>query len=206
MSMAEKPNEYVSSSSSASSPSCESSFTALSSGVPTFFLHPDKAKMHTSIKANTPNILFFIIIVFLLMHCFTRTGTFYNIFTVLATLFISPCFLQVPLVQLKYYYAKESTTMDEYMTVELTLDNDEVVECAILTLFEAGGKEYIALLPLNEDGETEDGDVYLYRYTEDADGEPELENIEDDDEYEIAADAFDEWMDTQEFEESGDDE
>lgn len=140
------------------------------------------------------------------MHCFTRTGTFYNIFTVLATLFISPCFLQVPLVQLKYYYAKESTTMDEYMTVELTLDNDEVVECAILTLFEAGGKEYIALLPLTEDGETEDGDVYLYRYTEDADGEPELENIEDDDEYEIAADAFDEWMDTQEFEESGDDE
>ena len=96
--------------------------------------------------------------------------------------------------------------MDEYMTVELTLDNDEVVECAILTLFEAGGKEYIALLPLNEDGETEDGDVYLYRYKEDADGEPELENIEDDDEYEIAADAFDEWMDTQEFEESGDDE
>lgn len=96
--------------------------------------------------------------------------------------------------------------MDEYMTVELTLDNDEVVECAILTLFEAGGKEYIALLPLNEDGKTEDGDVYLYRYTEDANGEPELENIEDDDEYEIAADAFDEWMDTQEFEESGDDE
>ena len=96
--------------------------------------------------------------------------------------------------------------MDEYMTVELTLDNDEVVECAILTLFEAGGKEYIALLPLNEDGETEDGDVYLYRYTEDANGEPELENIEDDDEYEIAADAFDEWMDTQEFEEPGDDE
>lgn len=96
--------------------------------------------------------------------------------------------------------------MDEYMTVELTLDNDEVFECAILTLFEAGGKEYIALLPLNEDGETEDGDVYLYRYTEDANGEPELENIEDDDEYEIAADAFDEWMDTQEFEESGDDE
>ena len=91
--------------------------------------------------------------------------------------------------------------MDEYMTVELTLDNDEVVECAILTLFEAGGKEYIALLPLNEDGETEDGDVYLYRYTEDADGEPELENIEDDDEYEIAADAFDELLDSAESDE-----
>lgn len=91
--------------------------------------------------------------------------------------------------------------MDEYMTVELTLDNDEVVECAILTLFEAGGKEYIALLPLNEDGETEDGDVYLYRYTEDANGEPELENIEDDDEYEIVAEAFDELLDEAEYDE-----
>ena len=92
--------------------------------------------------------------------------------------------------------------MDEFMTVELTLDNDEVVECAILTLFEAGENQYIALLPLNEEGETEEGDVYLYRYIENADGEPELQNIEDDDEYEIAADAFDEWMDTQEFDES----
>ena len=91
--------------------------------------------------------------------------------------------------------------MDEFMTVELTLDNDEVVECAILTLFEAGENQYIALLPLNEEGETEEGDVYLYRYIENADGEPELQSIEDDDEYEIAADAFDEWMDTQEFEE-----
>ena len=91
--------------------------------------------------------------------------------------------------------------MDEYMTVELTLDNDEIVKCAILTLFEAADKEYIALLPLNEDGITEEGDVYLYRYVETAEGEPELENIIDDEEYEIAADAFDEWMDTQEFEE-----
>ena len=96
--------------------------------------------------------------------------------------------------------------MDEYMTVELTLDNDEVVQCAILTLFQAAGREYIALLPLNEDGDTEDGDVYLYRYVETPDGEPELENIEDDEEYEIAADAFDEWMDTQEFEESDEEE
>lgn len=96
--------------------------------------------------------------------------------------------------------------MDEYMTVELTLDNDEVVECAILTLFEAGGREYIALLPLNEEEDAEDGDVYLYRYVETPEGEPELENIEDDEEYEIAADAFDEWMDTQEFEEESDEE
>lgn len=96
--------------------------------------------------------------------------------------------------------SNENNNMVEVDTVTLTLDNDEVVECAILTTYEANGKEYIALLPLDENGESESGDVYLYRYNE-VDGEPTLENIEDDDEYEIAADAFDEWMDEQEFEE-----
>lgn len=89
---------------------------------------------------------------------------------------------------------------EEVVTVTLTLDNDEVVECAVLTVYTANDKEYIALLPLNEEGESEDGDVYLYRY-EEVDGEPTLSNIEDDDEYEVAAGAFDEWMDEQEFEE-----
>ena len=84
-----------------------------------------------------------------------------------------------------------------YTTVELTLDNDEVIECAILTVYEAAGKEYIALLPLDENLEpNEAGDVYLYQYNETEDGEPDLGNIEDDEEYEIAADAFDEWMDS----------
>ena len=89
---------------------------------------------------------------------------------------------------------------EEVMTVTLTLDDDSVVECEVITIYEADGKDYIALLPLNENGESESGDVYLYRYMEEG-GEPTLENIEDDDEYEIAADAFDEWMDEQEFEE-----
>ena len=95
--------------------------------------------------------------------------------------------------------SKENNNMEEVLTVTLTLDNDEVVECAVLTTYEANGKEYIALLPLDENGESESGDVFLYRYAE-VDGEPTLENIEDDDEYEIAADAFDEWMDEQDFE------
>ena len=97
----------------------------------------------------------------------------------------------------------ETLDNDGYVTIELTLDNDEVIQCAILTVYEAGGKEYIALIPLNESMDFDaDSDIYLYRYSEDANGEPELGNIEDDDEYEIAADAFDEWMDTLELEES----
>lgn len=90
---------------------------------------------------------------------------------------------------------------EETVTVTLTLDNDEVLECAVLTIYSVDDKEYIALLPLNEDGQSEEGDVFIYRYVETEDGEPTLENIEDDDEYEAAADAFDEWLDEQEFDE-----
>jgi len=89
---------------------------------------------------------------------------------------------------------------NEEVTVTLTLDNDEEIECAVLTIYSVDEKEYIALLPLDEEGDNEDGEVYIYRYVETEDGEPTLENIEDDDEYEAAADAFDEWLDEQEFE------
>ena len=91
-------------------------------------------------------------------------------------------------------------------TVTLTLDNDETVECAILTIYEVDERKYIALLPLNDEGESEEGDVYLYRFIDTNPDEPELENILDDDEYEAAADAFDEWMDEQAFEELASDE
>ena len=89
---------------------------------------------------------------------------------------------------------------DEEMTVTLTLDDGTELECVVLTIFEAGEKEYIALLPL--DGrEAEDGEVYLYRYVEDINGNPNLENIDSDEEYEIVADAFDELLDSAEYDE-----
>ena len=89
----------------------------------------------------------------------------------------------------------------EGVTVTLTLDDDSTVECAIVGIFDAGSKEYIALLPLDENGQNEDGEVYLYRYTVDASGQPKLDNIESDEEYEIASDAFDELLDKAEYDE-----
>ena len=89
----------------------------------------------------------------------------------------------------------------EEMTVTLTLDDGKELECVVLTIFPAGDKEYIALLPM-DDEEAEEGEVYLYRYTEDEDGQPNLENIEDDDEYETVADVFiDRLQDIYEFNE-----
>ena len=85
------------------------------------------------------------------------------------------------------------------MTVTLTLDDGSELECVVLTVFEAGGRDYIALLPM-EGEDADEGEVYLYRYTE-IDGNPDLQNIEDDEEYEIVADAFDELLDEQEYDE-----
>lgn len=94
----------------------------------------------------------------------------------------------------------ENEMEQEEMTVTLTLDDGSELECVVLTIFEAGERDYIALLPI-EGEEAEEGEVYLYRYSEDAEGNPNLENIEDDDEYDIVADAFDEMLDAQEYDE-----
>ena len=87
------------------------------------------------------------------------------------------------------------------MRVTLSLDDGSEVECAILTIFELEEQNYIALLPLDEDGnENEEGEVFIYRYFEDEEGNPSLENIEDDEEYEAVADRFDELLDEAAYE------
>lgn len=88
---------------------------------------------------------------------------------------------------------------NELGTVTLYLDNDETIECQILCVLDVNEQQYIALLPPDEEG-GEESLVYIYRYTQDADGEPGLESIEDDEEYEAVCDAYDEWLDTMEYE------
>ena len=75
-------------------------------------------------------------------------------------------------------------------TVTLTFDDDKEVECGIVAIFPAGEREYIALLPLDENGQNETGEVYLYSFSRTADGDPMLANIEDDEEYDAVANAF----------------
>ncbi|MBQ9122330.1 MAG: DUF1292 domain-containing protein [Lachnospiraceae bacterium] len=93
---------------------------------------------------------------------------------------------------------------EEEMTVDLELEDGSKVTCAVITILTVSNKDYIALLPLDEDGENEDGEVWFYGYKEDESDpniEPELIYIEDDDEYEAVADAFDEFLDNAEFDE-----
>ncbi len=99
---------------------------------------------------------------------------------------------------------KKEEIIDEEMTVDLELEDGSSVTCAIVTILSVQKKDYIVLLPLDENGENEDGEVWFYRYYEDendTNAEPELEYIDDDDEYEMVADAFDEYLDSAEFDE-----
>ena len=65
---------------------------------------------------------------------------------------------------------------DEEMTVELELDDGQTVNCAIITILTVKEQDYIVLLPLDENGNN-------------------------DDEYDMVADAFDEYLDNAEFDE-----
>ena len=86
--------------------------------------------------------------------------------------------------------------------VSLELDDGTTEECAILTILEVDEQDYIVLVPLDENDEPiEEGEVYIYRYFEDEEGNPSLENIDNDDEFERVSECFDEFLDEQEFNE-----
>ena len=100
-------------------------------------------------------------------------------------------------------------TPSEEMTVELELDDGSVAKCEVITVLEAAGKDYIALLPQGQDPESEDAEVWFYRLIEDENdpnAEPELEFIESDEEYDKVAEAFEEFLDELEYDELNDEE
>lgn len=88
--------------------------------------------------------------------------------------------------------------LDEDMSVDIILDDGTCVNCKIITILTVDSKDYIVLLPQNENGENEDGEVWFYRYEEDendVNAEPTLTYIDDDEEYEAVEEAFDEFLD-----------
>ncbi|MBP3506566.1 MAG: DUF1292 domain-containing protein [Lachnospiraceae bacterium] len=91
--------------------------------------------------------------------------------------------------------------LDEEMEDTITLVfEDTQVECGIIASFPVGDKDYVALLPLEEvEGLSED-EILLYGYTRKGD-DFELIEIQDDDEFDMVADAFDEMLDEAAFNE-----
>ena len=103
--------------------------------------------------------------------------------------------------------AKKFKTPEENMTVTITLDDDTDIECDVVTILTVEEKDYIVVLPKDTKGRFDEDEVWIYGYAEnpeDPNEEPQLIYIDDEDEYEKAAEAFDEYLDELEFDDSED--
>lgn len=73
----------------------------------------------------------------------------------------------------------------------LTDEDGNELNFALLGSLEHDGAEYKALIPVSDDGEEESDEYVILKCSVDEDGEPVLETIEDDDEFDMIADIFD---------------
>lgn len=81
---------------------------------------------------------------------------------------------------------------DTDVMVTITLEDDSELDCEIIIIFEVEDHDYIALLPVDDEGNAlEDMGILLYRYFETEDGSPVLDNIESEEEAALVSDAFD---------------
>lgn len=98
---------------------------------------------------------------------------------------------------------------DMDMKVDMELDDGRTVTCDVITTFESEGKTYIALQPLDDDGENTDGSVWIYRFSEnkkDKESDPEITYIASEAEYKKAGEAFEHFLDSHDHNEIVDDE
>lgn len=89
---------------------------------------------------------------------------------------------------------------DGELTVAFEGEDGEGFDCKVMFYFTMDDQDFIALMPLS--GEYE-GEVYPYFYTEYEDGSYEIDDIEDDEIYDLACERIDEILDDQEFEAMG---
>ena len=89
----------------------------------------------------------------------------------------------------------------EEPTVSMTLEDGTELECDVIAIFPVGDQDYIALLPNKAVEGFDENEVFLYRYKELEGEDIELAQIESEEEYEAVADAFDELLDEEEFNE-----
>lgn len=95
--------------------------------------------------------------------------------------------------------AEDMNLEESHDMITLTLEDDSEVECVVLSIFPVEEQEYIALMPVEElEKDEENSEVLLYRFSEPAEGELDLSNIETDEEYEAVAEAFSQILDEME--------
>lgn len=96
-------------------------------------------------------------------------------------------------------FENEENELDQ---VTLTLEDGSELVCDVIAIYPCGERNYIALLPVDDP----DSDFLLYRFIDNGNDNYDLDDIETDEELEEASDAFDELLDSEEFDEMFDDE
>ena len=88
-------------------------------------------------------------------------------------------------------------TEDDIDNLMLTLETEDgTIETKVILIFELNNQDYVVLIPVDKNGnEMVDEDVMIYKYFEDEEGLPSIDNITDEDEMEAVADRFDEILD-----------
>ncbi len=79
----------------------------------------------------------------------------------------------------------KNNPQEEADIITLEFDDGVELECEIMGVFDCDGKDYIALIPLDDSD-----DVYIYGYNEVGDDEFELVDIEDEDLFEHVVQEF----------------
>ncbi len=82
--------------------------------------------------------------------------------------------------------ADNKNIQEEADIITLEFEDGAELECEIMGVFDHAGKDYIALIPLDDSD-----DVYIYGYKEVGEDEFELVDLEDDAEFEAAVAEFD---------------
>lgn len=92
----------------------------------------------------------------------------------------------------------EEHEMEEVETITLTLDDDTELECIVIGIFDFEDKDYIALTPIETEGE--EGDILIYEYKEVGEEEIQLDFIEDEEYFNKVAAEFEKKYDLEEEE------
>ncbi len=75
---------------------------------------------------------------------------------------------------------------EEKVVITLEFDDDEKVDAEPLFIFDVNGKDYVALVPVDEEAD----DVFLFIYNELENDEFEFLDIESDEEFDLVANEF----------------
>ena len=92
---------------------------------------------------------------------------------------------------------------EENPILHLELEDGSIFDCAVISLFEVDGQDYIALVSIEDlESDEEESALLIYRYITSPDDEDSfsLDNIDSDEEYQMVTDALDAILDEEDEE------